>query len=319
MKLTTGILLLGMATGAAWAQNPDIIQDTRSTLQNIQKKQTIDQNAALAASGQAPNSSTPNKPSAAVAPAKPVANQSASAPTQAKPAAKPATISVSAPAKAKPAAKPATSSASAPAKAKPVVKPATSSASAPAKAKPVVKPATSSASAPAKVKPAAQNHKAPAANAPKTATAKSKKKSTTIAVKPPAEPKQAVAVEDKKNPLEPKKEEETKTYSAAGRRDPFVSPVVNRSMLGSGCSTGKRCLAIDQINLQGVVKSESGMIAVVVNALNKAYFLHENDPVFNGYVVKITGYSIIFKETIQDKLGKPFEREVTKKISTPAV
>ena len=302
MKLTTGILLLGMATGAAWAQNPDIIQDTRSTLQNIQKKQTIDQNAALAASGQAPNSSTPNKPSAAVAPAKPVANQSASAPTQAKPAAKPATISVSAPAKAKPAAKP-----------------ATSSASAPAKAKPVVKPATSSASAPAKVKPAAQNHKAPAANAPKTATAKSKKKSTTIAVKPPAEPKQAVAVEDKKNPLEPKKEEETKTYSAAGRRDPFVSPVVNRSMLGSGCSTGKRCLAIDQINLQGVVKSESGMIAVVVNALNKAYFLHENDPVFNGYVVKITGDSIIFKETIQDKLGKPFEREVTKKISTPAV
>ena len=307
MKLTTGILLLGMATGAAWAQNPDIIQDTRSTLQNLQKKQTIDQNAALAASGQAPSSSTPNKPSAAVAPAKPVASQTTSAPTQAKPALKPAT-----------------SSASASAKAKPAVKPAMSSASAPAKAKPVVKPATSSASAPAKAKPVAQNHKAPvttvtAANAPKTAPAKSKKKSTTIAVKPPAEPKQAVAVEDKKNPLEPKKEEEPKTYSAAGRRDPFVSPVVNRSMLGSGCSTGKRCLAIDQINLQGVVKSESGMIAVVVNALNKAYFLHENDPVFNGYVVKITGDSIIFKETIQDKLGKPFEREVTKKISTPAV
>ncbi len=46
------------------------------------------------------------------------------------------------------------------------------------------------------------------------------------------------------------------------------------------------------------------MIAVVVNALNKAYFLRENDPVFNGYVVKITGDSIVFKETIQDKLGK---------------
>ncbi|MGH3055268.1 MAG: hypothetical protein ACRDL7_09865, partial [Gaiellaceae bacterium] len=69
----------------------------------------------------------------------------------------------------------------------------------------------------------------------------------------------------------------------------------------------------------GVVRSENGMIAVVVNSMNKAYFLRENDPVFNGYVVKITGDSIIFKETIQDKLGKPFEREVTKKISTPAV
>ena len=106
---------------------------------------------------------------------------------------------------------------------------------------------------------------------------------------------------------------------AGGRRDPFVSPVVNRSMGGSGCSTGKRCLAVDQIALTGIVKSDAGMIAVVINALNKAYFLRENDPVFNGYVVKITGDSIIFKETMQDKLGKSFTREVTKKISTPAV
>ena len=106
---------------------------------------------------------------------------------------------------------------------------------------------------------------------------------------------------------------------AGGRRDPFLSPVVNHSVGGSGCSTGKRCLAVDQIALQGIVKSDAGMIAVVVNAMNKAYFLRENDPVFNGYVVKITGDSIIFKETLQDKLGKSFTREVTKKITTPAV
>ena len=110
-----------------------------------------------------------------------------------------------------------------------------------------------------------------------------------------------------------------KPINFAGRRDPFVSPVVNRSMVGSGCSTGKRCLAIDQIDLRGVVKSDVGMIAVVVNSLDKAYFLRENDPVFNGYVVRITGDSIVFKETMQDKLGKPFTREVTKKITTPAV
>ena len=71
---------------------------------------------------------------------------------------------------------------------------------------------------------------------------------------------------------------------------------MSRAMTGSGCSSGKRCLAIDQINLRGVVKSDDGMIAVVVNALDKAYFLHENDPVFNGYVVRITGDSVIFKE-----------------------
>jgi Tfp pilus assembly protein PilP len=103
-----------------------------------------------------------------------------------------------------------------------------------------------------------------------------------------------------------------------GKRDPFFSPVVQGSS-GSGCSTGKKCLEIGQINLRGVVKSENGFIAVVTNTLNKAYFLRENDPVFNGYVVKITGDSVVFQETVQDKLGKTFTREVVKKIFTPAV
>ncbi|MCU1270674.1 MAG: hypothetical protein JWN74_1968 [Acidobacteriaceae bacterium] len=103
----------------------------------------------------------------------------------------------------------------------------------------------------------------------------------------------------------------------AGRRDPFVSPVVAMGVGGSGCSAGKRCLTIDQIALKGVVKSEAGMIAVVVNAVDKAYFLRENDPVFNGYVVKITGDSIIFKETFHDRLGKTLTRDVTKTITRP--
>ena len=47
--------------------------------------------------------------------------------------------------------------------------------------------------------------------------------------------------------------------------------------------------------------------------------MRENDPVFNGYVEKITGDSIVFKETFQDKLGKSLTRDVVKKILTPAV
>jgi Tfp pilus assembly protein PilP len=253
MKLTAPIVVLGMALGTAWGQNPDVIQDTRSTLQNVQKKQTIDQNAAMADSGQG--------------------QSSAPAPVAASSGGSQGAVNNPAPVKSK------------------------------ALAVPQGK-ATVAGVAPSK--------------APSPAAAKDNKKSTAIAVNPPAEPQPTVAVEDKKNPVETKKEE-PKTYSANGRRDPFLSPVISRTVLGSGCNTGKRCLAIDQINLQGVVKSDSGMIAVVVNALNKAYFLRENDPVFNGYVVKITGDSVIFKETIEDKMGKPFEREVTKKISTPAV
>jgi len=233
MKLTTGILVLGMAAGTAWGQNPDVIENTRNTMKAVEQKKAMDSNAALAASqGQ------PAKPAA------PVSGQKVAA----------------------------------------------------APAKPV-------SGHPKTPKPASKSV------APKAKAVKAAK---------PASSKQKVAVKDKKI-SEVAKKQEPKVINLTGRRDPFVSPVVNRSMVGSGCSMGKRCLAIDQINLKGVVKAEAGMIAVVVNAMDKAYFLRENDPVFNGYVVKITGDSIVFKETLQDRLGKSFTREVTKRITTPAV
>jgi len=127
----------------------------------------------------------------------------------------------------------------------------------------------------------------------------------------------APAAEASKIGDNPKPKQEDKKWAMSGKRDPFFSPVVQQG--GSGCSTGKKCLEIGNINLRGVVKSDSGFIAVVTNNLNKAYFLRENDPVFNGYVVRITGDSVVFQETVQDKLGKPFTREVVKRIFTPAV
>ncbi|HEV3304999.1 MAG TPA: hypothetical protein VGZ91_01055 [Candidatus Sulfotelmatobacter sp.] len=131
-----------------------------------------------------------------------------------------------------------------------------------------------------------------------------------------ADAKPADAAKIVEAPKAPKPEE--KKWAMSGKRDPFFSPVVQQPT-GSGCSTGKKCLEIGQINLRGVVKSENGFIAVVTNGLNKAYFLRENDPVFNGYVVRITGDTVVFQETVQDKLGKGMTREVTKRIFTPAV
>jgi Tfp pilus assembly protein PilP len=136
---------------------------------------------------------------------------------------------------------------------------------------------------------------------------------TVVAAKPAAVVGAPVKVAQAPKPTKP----EEKKWAMSGKRDPFFSPVVQQS--GSGCSTGKKCLDIGGINLRGVVKSDSGFIAVVTNNLNKAYFLRENDPVFNGYVVKITGDSVVFQETIQDKLGKSFTREVVKRIIAPAV
>lgn len=106
----------------------------------------------------------------------------------------------------------------------------------------------------------------------------------------------------------------------AYKRDPFVSPVVSRvGGSGAACSGGKRCLSVDSMSLRGIVKSQDGMIAVVVNAANKAYFLRENDPIFNGYVAKITGDSMVLRETVEDVLGRKSTRDVVKKLVVPAV
>src|SRR5438445_44609 len=124
MKLKIGILVLGMAVGTAWGQNPDVIENTRNTLKAVEQKKAMDSNAALAGSqGQ------PTKPTApvsakkvAAAPAKavgghpktnavaavPVATKTAPAnvPSKAKPA--PPAMATKAPKKASKPAAPAT-------------------------------------------------------------------------------------------------------------------------------------------------------------------------------------------------------------------
>jgi Tfp pilus assembly protein PilP len=167
---------------------------------------------------------------------------------------------------------------------------------------------------------AAEAHAKTSASQASSVPAQKVKASTRPSAKPTAvvqsAPKaQAVVAVQNSNATNEKKA--PRAMTAVGHRDPFQSPVVSMGAMGSGCSSGKRCLAIDQIALKGVVKSDNGMIAVVVNAMDKAYFLHENDPVFNGYVVKITGDSIVFKETFHDKLGKALTRDVTKMMSRP--
>ncbi|HZW92593.1 MAG TPA: AMIN domain-containing protein [Candidatus Eremiobacteraceae bacterium] len=220
--------------------------------------------------------------------------------------------------------------------AKPVVVPPAPPAATAKVGKPVVAPTVATAkpvvAPPVATTKAVKQTTAPAA--PKVAVAAvptSKAAAATVAAnKGSAKPKHAAATkiaaeENSATPAsagveaaKPAPKPEEKKWAMSGKRDPFFSPVVQQAS-GSGCSTGKKCLEIGQINVRGVVKSDGGFIAVVTNSMNKAYFLHENDPVFNGYVMRITGDSVVFQETVQDKLGKPFTREVTKRIVTPAV
>jgi hypothetical protein len=336
MKLTTGILLTTMMmTGAAWGQNSNIIQGTKDKLNAAEQQKVAKENDALGTSQSHASAKPGAKPSpagakAAPKPASAAVKPVASAAKPAAPAVKPAVAATKPAPKAE--AKPLISvKPSAPASklaeakpAAPAVKPV-SMASKPA---PVAEKKQTTAQAPAS-KPAPTRIAVspvtpqPKQGAPKTSSARKHAAKEPFAPQkaarevPKAAPAAApeTAAKDGTTAETPK---EKKMITAEGRRDPFLSPVVSRAS-GPACSVGKRCLAIDQIMVRGVVKSETGMIAVVVNSLNKAYFLKENDPVFNGYVLRITGDSVVFKETYQDRLGKELTREVVKKITTPAV
>jgi hypothetical protein len=180
-------------------------------------------------------------------------------------------------------------------------------------------PATPAATAPAaqtSAKPATATSK-PATSSPTAAKTTAKapvtkatapKKSSKPAAKPAPAANVATNVATQAKPA---------VHSS--KRDPFVSPVQSQANGPINCGTGKRCLVVDQTVLQGIVKAPNGMIAVVSNSANKAYFLRENDPVYNGFVMRITPDSVVFREQVSDKFGKTSTREIVKKVNAPVV
>jgi Tfp pilus assembly protein PilP len=180
-------------------------------------------------------------------------------------------------------------------------------------------PAATSAKTSAKpaVKPASQLLKPSTTMAPKKSVAVSPKPKPVT----PVVPKKAEVKEAK--PAVKKEVKETKApVKTAARRDPFISPIrlqEDKMKSTSICTTGARCLIIDQVVLKGIVKTTSGMIAMVENAAKKQYNLKEKDPVFNGFVLKISGDTVVFRETITDNLGNQTAKEVVKRVTAPVI
>jgi Tfp pilus assembly protein PilP len=154
----------------------------------------------------------------------------------------------------------------------------------------------------------------------KTAAAPAKTHATAKpAAKTPAKPAAHTAASAQK-PAESKPA--IPEVARAKRRDPFMNPIrlAEETMRSNpACTTGARCLVISQVTLKGVVKTQTGWIAMVENAAKKEYNLRERDTVQNGVVTKITGDSIVFTETVTDPLGRPVTREVVKRVTAPVV
>ena len=138
-----------------------------------------------------------------------------------------------------------------------------------------------------------------------------------------------------KKAAKPAPAKQTEKHGASGAalqpvgntRDPFKLPpppseggaVGPGEMVISGpLPPGSRGLIISQLKLEGIVRvgqSNPKLIAVLANSANRAYFLHENDALYNGVITKITPDSVYFREEVRDGEGKMSSHEVVKKLA----
>lgn len=105
----------------------------------------------------------------------------------------------------------------------------------------------------------------------------------------------------------------TYQYEVGGRRDPFRSLLVRntteRTHLRPPGLTG---VMVDEIDLQGTIRTKSGWMAFVRSSDNRSYVLRKGQALFDGEVLEITASEVLFRQNVNDPTNpKPF-REVTK-------
>jgi type IV pilus assembly protein PilP len=107
-------------------------------------------------------------------------------------------------------------------------------------------------------------------------------------------------------------------YDPQGRRDPFQSLIGPAPKLAAGQRPpGPPGFLIDEIKLQGVVKTrQQGLVAMVNGPDNKGYLMKIGDKVLDGEVIRITPSSIVFRQEVNDPTRIERFREVVKELSS---
>ena len=102
---------------------------------------------------------------------------------------------------------------------------------------------------------------------------------------------------------------------ASHERDPFA-PLIQTGEAGGHLNLppGIAGLQVSTLQLEGMVKTAEGMIAVVSNPQERVYFLHDGDHLYDGVVEKIGLDDIVFRQENKDAFGRTVEREVSKRL-----
>lgn len=111
---------------------------------------------------------------------------------------------------------------------------------------------------------------------------------------------------------------DTYRYDPQGRRDPFRSLIGPAPKLDAGQRPpGVPGFLIDEMKLQGVVRTGAGLTAMVNGPDNKGYLIRVGDKVFDGEVIRITPTSVVFRQEVNDPTRIERYREVVKDLTPP--
>ena len=105
------------------------------------------------------------------------------------------------------------------------------------------------------------------------------------------------------------------TYSAEGRRDPFVSLLRRGTGVDTAAASrpaGLAGLGTADISLRGVLSSRDGYVAIVRGADSRTYIVRQGQKLADGTVRIIDAISMVIMQEVDDPLSKNRERAVVK-------
>lgn len=131
---------------------------------------------------------------------------------------------------------------------------------------------------------------------------------------PPPEPAPATGAPAVPVPAEIDTAAPAYTYEVRGRRDPFRSLLLRQQVERTGIA-GPAGMLVDELELQGTIRTKTGWIAMMRGADNRSYLLKKGMTVFDGEVIDITATEVTFRQNVNDPTNpKPF-RDVVKAIA----
>lgn len=142
--------------------------------------------------------------------------------------------------------------------------------------------------------------------------------STTTSAEPPADTSGTSVQQALEEILEEPTGADTYRYDPQGRRDPFQSLVGPAPRIQPGQRPpGVPGFLIDEMKLQGIVRTKQGLVAMINGPDNKGYLIRMGDKVLDGEVIRITASSVVFRQEVNDPTRIERYREVVKDLTPP--